>query len=268
VIEYLVIGVSLEVGIWLLGFHLLDMPLKRVEKILVSDGILEQIRDLIHSGEFSPGERLPSEMKMAQHLSVSRSSLREALNALVHLGYLQRRSKGIYVNSDMQWRTSLSFPFPRSQEDLNIAEMIEVRKIIETELCALAAKRAEAEDIKGLEKSLQQMKEHLNNPAAFIHSNQHFHLCVAKAAKNRILEEFIVKIRDLLRTNIATVIQKSAISKRSLGYHRRIFEAIRDSDVSRARRAMAEHIADIEKEFVKILYRSAEPSSMKVETQR
>jgi GntR family transcriptional repressor for pyruvate dehydrogenase complex len=236
------------------------MPLRRVEKILVSDGILEQIRDLIHSGEFPSGQRLPSEVKMAELLSVSRSSLREALNALVHLGYLQRQNRGVYVNPEIRWRTNLSFPFQRSQEDLSIAEMIEVRKIIETELCALAAKRAEEEDVKTLEESLQEMKNRLGDPAAFINSNQRFHLCVAKAAKNRILEDFIVKVRDLLRSNIAMVIEKSTISKRSLGYHQRIFEAIRDRDVSRARRAMAEHLADIEKEFVKILYRPAESS--------
>jgi GntR family transcriptional regulator, transcriptional repressor for pyruvate dehydrogenase complex len=251
---------SLEVGIWLLEFHLSVMPLKRVEKILVSDGILEQIRDLIHSGEFPSGERLPSEVKMAEHLTVSRSSLREALNALVHLGYLKRRNRGIYVNPEIHWRANLSFPFPRSQEDLNIAEMIEVRKIIETELCALAAKRAKGGDIKALGESLQEMKNQLDDPAAFIDSNQRFHLCIAKAAKNRILEDFIVKVSDLLRSNIAMVIEKSTISKRSLGHHRRIFEAIRKGDVSRARRAMAEHLADIEKEFVKILYRPAETS--------
>jgi len=247
----------LEFGIWLLEFYLKVMPLKRVEKILVSDGILEQIRDLIHSGEFPSGERLPSEVKMAEHLTVSRSSLREALNALVHLGYLKRRNRGIYVNPEIHWRANLSFPFPRSQEDLNIAEMIEVRKIIETELCALAAKRAEAEDIKALEASLQEMQNQLDDPAVFIDSNQRFHLCVAKTAKNRILEDFVVKVRDLLRSNIAMVIEKSTISKRSLGHHRRIFEAIRKGDVSRARRAMAGHLADIEKEFVKILYRPA-----------
>ena len=230
------------------------MPFKPVEKILVSDGILEQIRNLIHVGEFSPGERLPSEMKMATYLSVSRSSLREALNALVHLGYLQRRHRGIYVNPEMQWQTKHAFHFPRSQEDLNVAEMIEVRKIIESELCALAAKRAEPEDINALEKNLEQMKAQFNDPAAFISANQHFHLCIARAAKNHILEDFIIKIRDLLKSNIALVIEKSTIGKRSLGYHQKIFEAIRDGDVPRARRAMAEHIADIEKEFVRILY--------------
>ena len=231
------------------------MPFKPVEKILVSDGILEQIRNLIHAGEFSPGERLPSEMKMAGSLSVSRSSLREALNALVHLGYLQRRNRGIYVKPQMQWQTRHDFHFRRSQEDLNVAEMIEVRKIIESELCALAAKRAGPEDLNALEESLIRMKAKFNDPAAFIRANQHFHVCIARAAKNHILEDFIIKIRDLLKSNIALVIEKSTISKRSLAYHQRIFGAIRDGDVSRARRAMAEHIADIEKEFVKILYR-------------
>lgn len=231
------------------------MPLKPVQKILVSDGVLEQIRELVHSGELLPRERLPSEMKMAEHLSVSRSSLREALNALVHLGYLQRQNKGIYVAPESQWRTNLSLHFPRSQEDQNIAEMIEVRKIIETELCALAAKRAEPEDIKALEESLHQMKVQFNDSKAFIHSDHHFHLCIAKAAKNRLLGDFIDKIRDLLRDNIALIIQKSNISKRSLDYHQRIYEAIKEGDVVRARKVMAAHLADIEKEFIKILYR-------------
>jgi len=236
------------------------MPLKSVEKILVSDGILEQIRKLIRSGEFSPGQKLPSEIQMASQLSMSRSSLREALNALVHLGYLQRRNKGLAVASQTQWRTNLPFRFSRSQEELNMAEMIEVRKIIETELCALAAKRAEAEDIKALEKTLKKMKVRLNDPVAFTNADHHFHLCVAKAAKNSILRDFIKTIRDLLRDNIATIIQASIIqpspiSSRSLGYHQQIFEAIKDGDVAQSRRFMSAHLADIEKEFMKTLYR-------------
>lgn len=236
------------------------MPLKPVQKILVSDGVLEQIREMVHSGEFSPGERIPSEMKMAENLSVSRGSLREALNALLHLGYLYRQNKGLYVASETHWRTNIAFFFSRSQEEQNIAEMIEVRKIIETEVSALAAKRAEPEDIKALEESLHQMEVQLNDSKAFINSDHHFHLCVAKAAKNSLLGDFIDKIRDLLRDNIALIIQKSNISKRSLHYHQRIYEAIRDGDVSQARKVMSAHIADIEKEFVKILYRPVDVS--------
>jgi GntR family transcriptional regulator, transcriptional repressor for pyruvate dehydrogenase complex len=237
------------------------MPLKPVEKILVSDGIMEQIRDLINSGEFRPGEKLPSEMKMTQMISVSRSSLREALNALIHLGYLRRQNKGLYVMPETNWKKNLSFDFSRSQEDLNVAEMIEVRKIVETELCALAAKRAAEEDIKALEECLEKMRIELNNPAAFTNADHHFHLCIAKAAKNRILADFVEKVRDIFRSNIALIVEKSSISKRSLRYHDQIFEAIRTRDSQRARKIMAKHLADIEKEFVRILYQPSDSSS-------
>jgi len=233
------------------------MPLKPVKKILVSDGILEQIREMIHGNEFPPGERLPPEMKLAEFLSVSRSSLREALNALVHLGYLYRQNKGLYVAPEVHWRKALPFPFRRSLEDQRIAEMIEVRKIIETELSALAAKRATPEDIKTLENIFEQMKVHLNDPAAFSNSNHQFHLSIAKAAQNETLRDVIEKVRDLLKDNISKIIQQSKISRRSLDYHQCILDAIREGDAGRARKVMAAHLANIEKEFLKILYRTA-----------
>jgi DNA-binding transcriptional regulator YhcF (GntR family) len=48
------------------------MALKPVQKILISDGILEQIRDLIHSSEFSPGQKLPSKIQMADQAPPAR----------------------------------------------------------------------------------------------------------------------------------------------------------------------------------------------------
>jgi GntR family transcriptional repressor for pyruvate dehydrogenase complex len=230
------------------------MPLKPVKKVLVSDGIVEQIKGLVDSGELSPGFRLLSETKLAEQLSVSRSSLREALNALVHLGYLERRNKGLCVAPDARRRLSTSLPIARSKEEYSIAEMIEIRRIVETQLCSLAARRAEPDDIKALGEDLKKMKAQLGNTENFITSDHHFHLCIAKAAKNNILGEFIEKVGDLFRSNIALIVQKSSISRRSLRYHQQIFDAIRQGDAPRARRAMADHIADIEKEFVRILY--------------
>jgi len=237
------------------------MALKPVEKILVSDGILGQIRAAIHSGEFSPGQRLPSETKMAGQLSVSRSSLREALHALVHIGYLERRNKGLRVAPKALWRTDLSSPFRRSSGELSIAEIIEVRKIIEIQLSALAAKRANPEDITAIRESLHRMETQIDHADAFVEADHHFHLCVAKASKNSILSDFVERIGDLLRDNMALVIEKSTISRRSLSCHQRIFEAIYNGDAGQARRLMAGHLAEIEKEFVKILYRSSEASS-------
>jgi GntR family transcriptional repressor for pyruvate dehydrogenase complex len=233
------------------------MPLKPVRKVLVSDGIVEQLKGLVDSGELSPGSRLLSETKLAEQMSVSRSSLREALNALVHLGYLERRNRGLCVASDATRRASTPLPLSRSREEVSIAEMIEIRKIVETQLCSLAAKRAEPDDIRALGQDLQKMKAQVDHPEEFIASDHHFHLSIAKAAKNSILGEFIERVGDLFRSNIALIVQKSAISRRSLRFHQQIFDAIRSGDAPRARRAMADHIADIEKEFVRILYHPA-----------
>jgi GntR family transcriptional repressor for pyruvate dehydrogenase complex len=231
------------------------MPLKPVEKVLVSDGILEQLRELITSGELSPGQRLPPELEMANQLSVSRASLREALNALVHLGYLDRRQKRVYVASETQWRTMLVFPLTRSPEELSIAEMIEVRKMVEPQLAALAAKRAQPEDLQSLEECLETMKARADNSEAFIASDYQFHLCIAKAAKNSLMASFVEKVQDVLRHNIALVVRKSPISKRSLRFHEEIVKAIKGGDASRSRRIMEAHIKNIEREFIKILYR-------------
>jgi len=237
------------------------MALKPVEKILVSDGILRQIRTAIHSGEFPPGQRLPSETRMAEQLSVSRSSLREALHALVHIGYLERRNKGLYVAPRTLWQTEHNSPFKRSMEELSIAEIIEVRKIIETQLCALAAKRANPQDIAALRESLNRMEAHVEAPRAFTEADHHFHLCVSKASKNTILTEFVERIGDLLHDNMALVIERSTISRRSLSHHQRIFEAICSGNAGQARRLMAAHLAEIEKEFVRILHQPSKASS-------
>lgn len=231
------------------------MPLIPVRKILVSDGILEQLREMIYAGELPPEARIPPELKLAQELSVSRSSLREALNALVHMGCLYRKNKGLYVAPESRWKNAFSANLKRSLKEEQIGEMIEVRKIVEAEICSLAAKRATGEDITQLEEIFAEMKKHLHDPQAFAHSNHKFHLAIAASAKNEILKDLIEKLRDMLKDNISQIILRSQISARSLAYHQRILAAIKDGDAKRARAAMSAHLADVEKEFVKILYR-------------
>ena len=183
--------------------------------------------------------------------------LKRSLECSCPSGLPAAAKQGVYVAPEGQWRTVLSFHFSRSLEDQKIAEMIEVRKIIETELCTLSAKRAGPKDIEALKESLDEMKAHIDDPVAFAKSDQQFHLSIARAAQNSLLGDFIEKIHDLLSYNISLIIQKSNISKRSLDFHQRIYEAIRDADGARARKVMAAHIADVEKEFVKILYQPA-----------
>jgi GntR family transcriptional repressor for pyruvate dehydrogenase complex len=64
-------------------------PFKAIEKSTASRMVVEQILDSLKTGEFSPGEKLPFQMNLADMFEVGRSSVREAVNALDFMGYLE-----------------------------------------------------------------------------------------------------------------------------------------------------------------------------------
>src|SRR5574342_330648 len=71
---------------------------RAVRKTRVSEGIVEQVRDLITSGRLKPGDRLPAERELALTLSVSRSAVREAIRAMESLGIVEARAgEGTFV---------------------------------------------------------------------------------------------------------------------------------------------------------------------------
>src|SRR3990172_1199170 len=73
---------------------------RAVRKTRVSQDIIEQVRDLVTSGRLKPGDRLPSERELSQALSVSRSSVREAVRAMESLGLIEARAgEGTFVAS-------------------------------------------------------------------------------------------------------------------------------------------------------------------------
>jgi GntR family transcriptional repressor for pyruvate dehydrogenase complex len=65
------------------------MPFKAIEKSTASRMVVEQILDSLKTGEFSPGEKLPFQMNLADMFEVGRSSVREAVKALDFMGYLE-----------------------------------------------------------------------------------------------------------------------------------------------------------------------------------
>src|SRR5450432_2027828 len=112
------------------------MPIQSIEPRRLYRQIADQIRTLVRSGEFTPGERLPPERDLARQLGVSRPSLREALIALEIETLLDVRvGSGIYVTQPDE---------PRRNAELAGAsgpfEVIRARRLIEGECAALAAK--------------------------------------------------------------------------------------------------------------------------------
>ena len=105
---------------------------KSIKRSRVSDEVANQIKNLISDGQLKPGDRLPPERELIKQFGVSRPSLREALNALVTMGFLEiKQSKRTFVKSVASERMEDPLSFLIKTDTQKIFDLIEVRKAME-----------------------------------------------------------------------------------------------------------------------------------------
>jgi GntR family transcriptional repressor for pyruvate dehydrogenase complex len=230
------------------------LPLKPIRRVLVSDELIEQFKNLILEGTLKPGDGLGSETNLAAQMKVGRSTIREALKVLIHLGFIERKGKVTVVAEGVSGGMQPRDIIERFRANRNFLEMIEVLKIIEPDIAAMAATRHEAGDLDLIRQSVDAMKETLGDLNAFLNHDYNFHLHIAQASRNQILIEIIRGIQDILKKTQAYVLRESdSIHQRSLGFHTKIFKAIKNGQAELAEKCMYDHIEDIEGEMYTIL---------------
>lgn len=212
----------------------------------ISEEIVEQVKELVFSGKLAPGEKLPSERELAKSLSVSRVSLREALNTLQAMGLLEiQQGNRTFVRP----MTTLSIYNPlvafSVNSNSNVLKLFEVRKYLEIGSVALAAERATRQEIKLLEKILKVMKEDLEKGRLGAKADLDFHATIAAATHNQAYFHIMCTIHDLLQEKLRNawggVFKKKDRRKKLFDQHQTICKAIEEHDVQRATEATAIH---------------------------
>ena len=230
------------------------MELEPIAKISVSDEIIEIIKKQIMEGKLRPGERLPSEEKMADKLRVGRGTVREALKVLIYMGFIERKNKAAVVSHSIRDKIFPNDIMERMRQCKNVMEMIEARQIIEPGITRTAAIKAKKGDIDILLSSCEGMEKHTDDPEQFITYNNRFHHHLVHSTGNQILIDVMHGIQDLMRKNLEFFVKNSKkIKDRSIRFHRNILQAIIDGDPDRAEKEMVAHLKDVEKEMYLII---------------
>jgi len=148
------------------------------------DRVVQQLRDLIYYQKLPPGSRLPSEPALAKELSVSRSTLREALRALRHLGLIDTRfGAGSYITEGLESGQIAVDP----ASVIELRELFEFREFLELEIAQLAAERrtdAQLTTIFQRLDSLHQTTLH-SSTEQYASLDYEFHVAVAQASNNQ-----------------------------------------------------------------------------------
>ncbi len=132
--------------------------LKPIKPKRMSDQVFEQLKDLIFRGHLKPGERLMTERELAENLSVSRPTVREAINKLVAMHLLEhRQGQGTFVNPPTAGADKNPLAAVLNGQDAGLMDLLEVRLGLECNAVALAARRATEEDVRELEKCVREM---------------------------------------------------------------------------------------------------------------
>lgn len=202
--------------------------------------VADQLTKLIETGAIKPGERFPSERELAEKLGVSRPTIREAMIAMELSGVIEiRTGSGIYVNKQ---RPSLE----ATDKGVGPFEIMEIRYIIESEACALAAARITDAQIEKLKEVLIEMEEEEKQPDASEKADWKFHLLIAEACQNSAIYSVVSWLWELrnqseLSTAFFEKIRKDGVHP-SINDHRKIVEALEKRNPEKARMAMKFHI--------------------------
>jgi GntR family transcriptional regulator, transcriptional repressor for pyruvate dehydrogenase complex len=217
------------------------MPLTSLRRSPLADLAVSQLRDQVLSGQWPVGSRLPAETELAQRLEVGRSTVREAVRALVHAGLLEtRQGSGTYVRSvtpGAGWE-------PRLRRAA-VLEVYEVRQALEVQAARLAAARRTDADIVTLQECLaeRQRARARARDASFVESDLAFHRGVVGASHNALLAEMFDSFGAVLREALAAVVSDSGLDH--LGAdpaHARLAAAIEAGDAAAAEKATRDHL--------------------------
>lgn len=219
--------------------------------------IMEQIEDLIDEENLKPGDRLPSERKIANSLSVSRTSVRQAITALAERGLLTiQQGSGAYIaDPDEKHKVVEELSRNLAMQQINPIQITEARLLFECEAARLCALNADVACCNKLRSLLDRRRISENRAASYDDMNRDLHLAIAEGSGNVVYYILMQDLLVLMKENMWKFAKSKSTSRLEilnlhLDQHEAIVEAICRHDADLAKQIMYEHLADIDNEMI------------------
>ena len=225
------------------------MPLKAIETERLYQQVARQIADLIRSGEWRVGERLPPERDLSVTLGVSRPTVREAMVALELARLVEVRSgAGIYVrDTDSAIAVSLQNGIDTGPSPF---DLIAARRVIEGEIAAIAATQITAPELEGIAEAIRKMEADIaagrQETGGQEDGDLMFHVRLAEATRNTVLASLVEPLWEGMRKPMFAAISRRVSlpdnARRATKEHWAVHACLTERDAEGARAAMHAHL--------------------------
>jgi len=224
-------------------------PVARFRPVAVerlSDGVVDQFREMVLLGELVPGQRLPNERELGEMFGVSRNSVREALRQLELLTLVERRrGDGTYVRQLDLVQLMAPFGAIIASSAAAVDDVLEFRRTFEPEVAALAAVKADDDGKSRLRSSLRDFDSALGARGADV-ADVDFHFTVALVTRNAVVigvQRAVMELMAHFRAQLGPASYDGTVA--AAHGHGAIVDAIVEGDPVRARHAAVSHLHDV-----------------------
>ena len=220
-----------------------------VREVSLADRVAQHITGLMLDGTLPRGTRVPPERILAEQYGVSRTVIREALRMLASKGLLETRGgSGTYVRGPDPAAAAESMTLLLRLHHGNMPvpyeKIHEVRRVLEVEIAALAAERAQPDDIAVLEREVEQQRQARHDRDAYTAHDLAFHAALARAAHNELFPVLMHSIHDVMTEIRQLGFHVPGAIDNGLMHHERLLARVKAGDAAGAAQAMTEHLRD------------------------
>lgn len=213
----------------------------------LSNRVEEGLLALLQSGEWLPGDVLPSERELMARFGVGRPAIREAMQKLEMMRLIDIRHGGRPrvakpTVEHMFMRLSETVHHVLSYSEGSLGYLLEIREIIEMQMARTATEMGTPETVARIRKTLSDQEAALGSPSEFMECDRLFHVEIARASGNPIAVELVTAIFSWLRAFHSQWVRRPGLGMLTLSEHKAILRAIEEGDGEGAALAMKTHL--------------------------
>lgn len=224
----------------------MDAEFGPIAKSTLADEVAQRVAQLIRSGDYEPGDRLPTINEMARRFGVGHPTLREALKKLEALGSVKiKHGSGVYVENNQDVLLMSNPIFSGDVSKKMMLDLIEARIPIELKSVVQAARNATDEHIQRMEELLEEAGRHIDDDAMLTQTNMAFHREVAVASGNVVMAQLLEVLSNLFEREQRLILDIYGSREKDHSEHLGILEALRAQDESLAKERMKKHLEGV-----------------------
>jgi DNA-binding FadR family transcriptional regulator len=226
-----------------------DVERKAIKQKTVVQQVMEELKNLIASGQYKVHDKIPTENELAEMFGIARTSIREAIKIFNYMGILESQTgRGTFISDRTNINTeALTWSILLGQN--NIYELIELREVLEHRgLQALLEKRTlDPESFRACLETLAGEIEHMREGVTqssvdkVIEADYAFHGTIISQSKNKLFLDIYHTLKGFMHAEIKNIVSKLKSSE-VIRYHTVIYDAIEEGNAGEALSAFTEHI--------------------------